>query len=76
MTNAIWRENWSPFRVKLVDETARCLMDQQSAATGGKRPRWESLTREQKDNVAENIAGIFLAQDHAMHNLVERGEIL
>ena len=75
MTKANWRDEWPMFRVKLVDETARCLVDQQSAATGGRRPRWEALTSEQQNNLAENIAGIFLAQDQAMHNLVERGLI-
>ena len=73
MSAANWREAWPLFRVNLVDETARCLAEQQSAATCGQRPRWEGLTNEQQDNLAENIAGIFLAQDQAMHNLIERG---
>ncbi|TFD30374.1 hypothetical protein E3T40_15385 [Cryobacterium sp. TMT1-19] len=73
MSAANWREVWPLYRVKLVDETARCLAEQQSAATSGQRPRWEELTGVQQKNLAENIAGIFLAQDQAMHNLVERG---
>ena len=73
MSEALWRDGWSKFRINLVDETARCLADQQAAATGGKRPRWEALTRAQQNNLAENIAGIFLAQDQAMDNLVRRG---
>lgn len=73
MTRANWRDQWPVFRVSLVDETARCLADRQSAATGGQRPSWEALTSDQQSNLAENIAGIFLAQDQAMHNLVERG---
>ena len=75
MTLGIWREHWSPFRVKVVDETARCLSDQQSALTGGQRPRWDALTRVQQENMTENIAGIFIAMDQAVKNLDDRGEI-
>ena len=75
MTEAAWRTEWSAFRVSLVDETARCLADQQSAATGGQRPRWDALTAGQQDNLAGNIAGIFHAQDQAMHNLLKRGVV-
>lgn len=75
MTEATWRNEWPVFRVNLVEETARCLADQQSAATAGQRPRWEALTSEQQHNLVENIAGIFLAQDQAMHNLDRRGLI-
>jgi hypothetical protein len=73
MSAANWRDVWPVFRVNLVDETARCLADRQSAATGGERPLWEALTSQQRDDLADNIAGIFLAQDQAMTNLVERG---
>ncbi|WP_130176565.1 hypothetical protein [Cryobacterium sp. SO1] len=73
MTEASWRDDWPPFRVALVDETARCLAEQQSTATAGQRPRWAELSSVQQNNLAENIAGIFLAQDQALHNLVERG---
>ena len=72
MNESNWRDEWPAFRVNLVDETARCLSDQQSAATGGQRPRWEALTREQQNILSQNIAGIFLAQDQAMRNLVQR----
>nr|WP_104178711.1 hypothetical protein [Cryobacterium sp. Y50] len=75
MTTATWRDEWSPFRVKLIDETAGCLADQQSAVTGGERPRWGALTHDQQENIVENIAGIFLAMDQAMQNLADRGEI-
>ena len=75
MTTATWRDEWSPFRVKLIDETAQCLADQQSAATGGQRPRWGALTHDQQANMEENIARIFLAMDQAMQNLDDRGEI-
>lgn len=73
MSESNWRDQWPALRVALVSETARCLADQQSSATGGRRPRWVSLTRAQQSNLAENIAGIFLAQDEAIANLIERG---
>ncbi|ANP73016.1 hypothetical protein [Cryobacterium arcticum] len=73
MNERSWRDLWPPFRVALVEETARCLADQQSAATGGERPRWEELTALGQRDLTDNIAGIFLAQDQAMHNLMERG---
>jgi len=73
MSESNWRDIWPVFRVNLVDETARCLADQQAAATGGQRPHWETLTKGQQNNLAENIAGIFVAQDQAMENLVVRG---
>lgn len=74
MSETTWRNEWPAFRVNLVDETARCLADQQSAATGGKQPRWKALTGAQQDNLAEGIAGVFLAMDQAMHNLVSAGD--
>jgi hypothetical protein len=73
MTETNWRDEWPEFRVHLIDETARCLADQQSAATGGQRPRWEALTTVQQTNLAENIAGVYLAQDQALANLIKRG---
>jgi len=76
MSKSIWRDEWSPFRVKLIDETARCLSNQFSISTDGQRPSWDALTREQQYNLTEYIARIFLAQDEALHNLYERGEIL
>jgi hypothetical protein len=75
MIEGAWREDWSPFRVKLVDLTAECLVEQQSAATGGLRPRWDALTDLERSNVSENIARIFLAQDQAMSTILERGQI-
>ncbi|MDY7528121.1 MULTISPECIES: hypothetical protein [unclassified Cryobacterium] len=73
MAETSWRDYWPPFRVALVDETARCLADQQSTATAGQRPRWADISSVQQNNLTENIAGVFVAQDQAMHNLAERG---
>ena len=74
MPESTWRDEWSVFRVDLVTETARCLADQQSRLTDGQRPRWERLTNEQRINMAENIAGIFIAQGQALHNLLAAAE--
>jgi hypothetical protein len=65
-----WRDVWPTFRVNLVEETARCLADQQTWATGGRMPGWDALSAEEQHNLAENIARIFLAQDQAAHNLL------
>ena len=70
VSETTWRDEWSVFRVNLIDETARCLADQQSAATGGKQPRWDALTSAEQDNLVEGTAAVFLAMDQAMHNLV------
>ncbi|TFC15626.1 hypothetical protein [Cryobacterium sp. MDB2-10] len=75
MSDAIWRDEWPVHRVILVDETARCLADLQSAATRGQRPRWDVLTVAQQSNLANNIAGIFFAQNQALDNLIGRGLI-
>ncbi len=73
MNEESWREVWPTFRVNLVNETARCLADQESAATGGQRSRWDDFSSAQQDNLVENIARIFIAQDQAMENIIERG---
>ncbi|KGJ72070.1 hypothetical protein GY21_17895 [Cryobacterium roopkundense] len=73
MPNTTWRDEWPPFRVKLIDETARCFANQQVAVTNGQQPDWVSLTSEQQENLTENIAHIFRAQAQAMDNLVKRG---
>jgi hypothetical protein len=66
-----WREVWPQFRIDLVEETARCVADNQSIGTGGKVPRWAELPEQTQQDLIENIARIFLAQDQAMHNLVQ-----
>lgn len=42
--------------------------------TGGGVPRWAALPPETQQNLIENIARIFLAQDQAMGNLIDRAE--
>lgn len=72
---AIWREELSISQVNLIDETARCLANQQATATNGQLPNWKSLTSEEQENVAGHILSVFLAQGQAMHNLIKRGEV-
>lgn len=69
-----WRDVWPQFRIDLVEETARCVADNQSIATRGGVPRWAQLSDQTRHNLIENIARIFLAQDQAMHNLIEKAE--
>jgi len=76
MTKEKWRDEWPPFRLMLIDETARCLADQQHTATGGERSGWKTLTTVEQKNLTANIAGIFLAMDQAIQNLDDRSEIL
>jgi hypothetical protein len=76
MAENSWRDVWSPFRVKLIEETARCLSNQQAEATRGERPRWDELTEEEQFNLVENLARVSLAVDEAMHNLTEQGLIV
>jgi hypothetical protein len=73
MAKASWRDEWPPFRVALVEETAVCLTDQLSADTAGETPRWDELTTEQQDNIVGHAARYFLAHDEAMHHLSQRG---
>jgi hypothetical protein len=73
MPNTTWRDEWPTFRVNLIDETARCLANQQAAVTNGQQPDWGSLTSEQQANLTEYIVRILLAQEQAMDNLVKRG---
>ncbi|MEB0287129.1 hypothetical protein QN355_11250 [Cryobacterium sp. 10S3] len=76
MPEANWRDEWPEFRVRLVDETSRCLADQQAASTDGQRLRWDTLTSVQRGNLVENLVAVFIAQDQAMQNLIERGLLL
>lgn len=69
---ASWRDVWPQFRIDLVEETARCVTDNQSIGTGGEVLRWAELPRQTQQNLIENIARIFVAQDQAMGKLIER----
>lgn len=67
-----WRDVWPQFRIDLVEETARCVADNQSIGTRGDVPGWAELSEQTQHNLIENIARIFVAQDQAMHNLIEK----
>lgn len=73
MPNTTWRDEWPTFRVKLIDETARCFANQQAAVTNGQQADWVSLTSEQQENLTHDIVRTFLAQEQAMDNLIKRG---
>ena len=72
MSTSPWRQYWPEYRVKFVDETARCLADHQNAANGG----WKGLTKQQQNNLTDYTAAVFLAQARAMDNLVKQGSAL
>lgn len=73
LSESNWRNAWSPFRVNLVNETARCMADLQSTVTGARDRRWAALTSEQQNDMVEFIALVHFAQELAMKNLDERG---
>jgi len=66
-------EGPSNFRQELICRTARCLADQQSAATHGERPRWDEMTPASQRGLTEGIARVLLAMDQALDEMVERG---
>jgi len=72
MAEETWRDVWPREEVLLVDETARCLANQNSAGASS-RPNWNGLSNAQQVNLADNIAGIFLARERALETLRRRG---
>ena len=74
MGESAWREVWPQYRVDFVDETARCLANHQSLVTHGKLHHWAGLTEDQRTQLTEYVAWVFLAQEQAMENLVKRGQ--
>lgn len=75
MSDPTWREIWSPFRVALIDETAKCLADQRAEATVGNEPSWTALSEMERDALTESIAWTFSAMDQALSNLDKRGSL-
>ena len=69
MNDETWRNVWPPYRVRLIDESARCFVDQESAITGGRRSCWGELTIAEQTNATEYVARVFAAQDQALHNI-------
>lgn len=53
MSDANWRDEWPLFRVNLVDETARCLADQQSPPRVRRMREWETqfMTRIESEDI-------------------------
>lgn len=46
VTHKTWRDVSPQFRIRIIDEMARCLIDWQHAATAGRRPLWSNLNEE------------------------------
>lgn len=75
MTTTSWRDEWSPFRIKLVEETARCIVEQRARASRGAEPSWDDLTAASQAFRIEAVAALFVVQDLAMDNLMQRGDV-
>lgn len=69
-----WRTEWSPFRIKLVEETARCIVEQRALTSRGAEPAWDELTTAGQSLRIEAVAALFDVQDLAMENLMQRGD--
>lgn len=65
MTTNVWRHEWPAHRVRLVDITARYLVDGQARASRGELPSWDELTPEHQSNFSETVAAVFVAQAQA-----------
>jgi len=68
-----WRDEVSLFRMKVTDETARCLANEQSSATHGVSKSWTEMTSEEQNNLAEFLFHRYIAEVQAMGNLIKRG---
>jgi hypothetical protein len=75
MTRSAWRDAWPDHRVRLVEETSRCMADQRSLRQGGPSTKWDDLSSIQKSDLTELVAWVFLAQEKAMDILIERGQL-
>ena len=76
MTESNWRDGWLPFRLAVVEETAKCVANELCAGTGGEHPSWDDLTPADRVELIEHVAFFSMAEGQAMSNLVERGEVL
>jgi hypothetical protein len=65
MATNVWRHEWPAHRVRLIDITARHLVDGQACASRGELPSWNELTPEDQSNFSDNVAAVFLAQARA-----------
>lgn len=61
-----WREEWAPFRVRLIELAAICFVQRRHEATAGARAGWAESTEHEKWEVTELIAEVFFAMDNAM----------
>ncbi|MFJ4044202.1 hypothetical protein ACIPV2_00470 [Microbacterium sp. NPDC089987] len=69
-TNAnVWRQEWPAHRVRLIDITARHLVDEQARASHGELPSWNELTPQHQSNFSDTVAAVFVAQARAFAEL-------
>lgn len=73
--NGSWRDEWPAFRIKLVEETARRIVEQRALTSRGAEPSWAELTTAGRALRIEPVAALFNVQDLAMDNLMQRGEV-
>ncbi|WCD91519.1 hypothetical protein [Microbacterium sp. nov. GSS16] len=65
MTTNSWRQEWPAHRVRLIDVTARYLVDGQARASQGELPSWNELPPEHQSNFSDTVAAVFVAQAQA-----------
>ncbi|MBD3941420.1 hypothetical protein IF188_06880 [Microbacterium sp. NEAU-LLC] len=73
--NGSRRDEWPPFRIKLVEETARCIVEQRALTSRGAEPSWAELTPAGQSLRIEAVAALFDVQYLAMDNLMQRGDL-
>ena len=71
MTYKPWHEVWSPHRVRMVEESARCFADQEAATTGRVASRWDQLTAAQQIVATNVMVRVYLAQEQALDNILQ-----
>lgn len=69
MTTNAWRQEWPVHRVRLIDITARHLVDGQARASHGELPSWNDITPEHQSNFSDTVAAVFVAQARAFEEI-------
>ncbi|MEV7618868.1 hypothetical protein AB0N59_01905 [Microbacterium sp. NPDC089321] len=69
MTSSAWRQEWPTYRVRLIDITARHLVDGQARASRGELPGWNDITPEHQSNFSDTVAAVFVAQARAFEEI-------
>lgn len=66
-----WREVWSPFRIELIDRSAKSFVQRRHEATAGAHKSWEDLSDHERWAVTEGMAEFALAMDAALANMAD-----